>query len=188
MDANQEPLFRSSSEELSEMTLYIDMLARVASGRVKGNKAQQAYSIAISYFTDYTELEDILPEFDEKVSRKIAFDAYNIVKNFMKTKFGDKEVSTQVGTVETWVESREENTDSLSMMFCFIENIFYLPFRVIYDLVITGLLIGAFILWFGLIFGSVIAVVLILIFAPNLFLLPAIIAEFYIPIWEECSD
>ena len=45
-------------------------------------------------------------------------------------------------------------------------------------------LVTAFVLWFGFIFGSVIAVILILIFAPDLFLLPLVIVAMYTKIWE----
>jgi hypothetical protein len=51
-----------------------------------------------------------------------------------------------------------------------IENILLFPFRLLWNIIVTGLIIGGFVLWFGFIFGSVIAVILILIFAPDLFL------------------
>jgi len=52
---------------------------------------------------------------------------------------------------------------------------------------VTGLIIGGFVLWFGFIFGSVIAVILILIFAPHLFLLPLALAGMYTKIWDDYS-
>lgn len=64
-------------------------------------------------------------------------------------------------------------------------NIFFFPFKLLWNIVVTGLLIGGFVLWFGFIFGSVIAVILILIFAPHLFLLPWAITLLYIPMWDD---
>ena len=65
------------------------------------------------------------------------------------------------------------------------ENIILFPFRLIWNIVVTALIIGGFVLWFGFIFGSVIAVILILIFAPHLFLLPIEIAALYTEVWPE---
>jgi hypothetical protein len=70
--------------------------------------------------------------------------------------------------------------------FCIIGNIITFPLRLLWDIVVTGLIIGGFVLWWGFIFGSGIAVVLILIFEPDLFLLPLIIAAFYVPLTGEC--
>ncbi|MFT7043662.1 MAG: hypothetical protein ACJAW7_002424 [Candidatus Azotimanducaceae bacterium] len=66
-----------------------------------------------------------------------------------------------------------------------LENLVLLPFRLIWNIIVTGLLIGGFVLWFGFIFGSVIAVILILIFAPDLFLLPLGIALMYTKNWPD---
>jgi hypothetical protein len=65
-----------------------------------------------------------------------------------------------------------------------LKNIVLLPFRALWNLLVTIFLVTAFVLWFGFIFGSVIAVVLILIFAPDLFLLPLVIVAMYTKIWE----
>jgi len=66
-----------------------------------------------------------------------------------------------------------------------IENIILFPFRLVWNIIVTGLIIGGFVLWFGFIFGSVIAVILILIFAPDLFLLPLVLAPMYTEMWPE---
>ena len=66
-----------------------------------------------------------------------------------------------------------------------IENILLFPFRLLWNIIVTGLIIGGFVLWFGFIFGSVIAVILILIFAPDLFLLPLALTGMYTKIWDE---
>lgn len=47
------------------------------------------------------------------------------------------------------------------------------------------MLVGGFVLWFGFIFGSVIAVVLILIFLPELFLLPLALTGIYTSLWPD---
>jgi hypothetical protein len=65
-----------------------------------------------------------------------------------------------------------------------LKNVVLLPFRLLWNILVTALLVTVFVLWFGFIFGSVIAVVLILIFAPGLFLLPLVIVPMYTKIWE----
>jgi hypothetical protein len=64
-----------------------------------------------------------------------------------------------------------------------ISNILFFPFRLGWNIIVTALIITAFVFWFGFIFGSVIAVVLILIFAPDLFLLPLGLAVLYTKMW-----
>jgi len=73
----------------------------------------------------------------------------------------------------------------MGLMGILIDNILLFPFRLLWNVIVTALLIGGFVLWFGFIFGSVIAVVLILIFAPGLFLLPLAIGSMYTEIWPE---
>lgn len=65
------------------------------------------------------------------------------------------------------------------------ENIILLPFRLLWNIIVTALIIGGFVLWFGFIFGSVIAVILILIFAQDLFLLPLVLVPMYTKIWPD---
>ena len=65
------------------------------------------------------------------------------------------------------------------------DNLLLFPFKLLWNIIVTGLIIGGFILWFGFIFGSVIAVILIIIFAPELFLLPLVLAGMYTEIWPE---
>jgi hypothetical protein len=66
-----------------------------------------------------------------------------------------------------------------------ILNIILLPIKILWNIILTLLIIGAFVLWFGFIFGSVIAVVLILIFAPDLFLLPLALTVLYVNMWND---
>lgn len=62
-------------------------------------------------------------------------------------------------------------------------NLILFPFRLFWNITVTALIVGGFVLWFGFIFGSVIAVVLILIFARDLFLLPLIFVPMYTNLW-----
>jgi hypothetical protein len=66
-----------------------------------------------------------------------------------------------------------------------VKNILLLPFRLLWNIIVTGLIIGGFVLWFGFIFGSVAAVILILIFAPSYFLLPLALTFMYTSVWED---
>jgi hypothetical protein len=66
-----------------------------------------------------------------------------------------------------------------------LAKILLFPFRLLWNILVTCLLISGFVLWFGFIFGSVIAVVLILIFAPQLFLLPMAIIPMYTNMWPD---
>lgn len=66
-----------------------------------------------------------------------------------------------------------------------LENIVLFPFRLFWNIVVTILIVGGFVLWFGFIFGSVVAVILILIFAPSLFLLPLVLTPMYTKMWPE---
>jgi len=52
----------------------------------------------------------------------------------------------------------------------------------LWNIVLTLIIIALFVPWWGFIFGSVIGVILILVFAPALFFLPAWLAVFY---WSE---
>lgn len=64
--------------------------------------------------------------------------------------------------------------------FGYLYKIVMFPIRLLWNIIVTGLIIGAFTLWWGFLFGSVIAVVLVLIFAPTLFFLPAPLVELYV--------
>ena len=66
-----------------------------------------------------------------------------------------------------------------------LENILLFPFRLLWNLIVTGLIITGFVFWLGFIFGSVLGVILILIFDPGLFLLPLALVPMYTKIWDE---
>jgi len=53
-----------------------------------------------------------------------------------------------------------------------------------WNILVTALIVGAFTAWWGFLFGSVIAIVLLVIFAPHLFFLPVEIAVIFIPFFE----
>lgn len=67
----------------------------------------------------------------------------------------------------------------------FIENITLFPFRLTWNIIVTALIIAGFVFWFGFIFGSVLGVILILIFAPDLFLLPLVLVFMYTKLWSD---
>ena len=64
-------------------------------------------------------------------------------------------------------------------------NILLFPFRLLWNIIVSGLIAGGFILWYGFIFGSVVGVILIIIFAPSLFLLPMVIGVMYTKLWPD---
>ena len=64
-------------------------------------------------------------------------------------------------------------------------NILLFPFRLLWNIIVSGLIAGGFILWYGFILGSVVGVILIIIFAPSLFLLPMVIGVMYIELWPD---
>ena len=66
-----------------------------------------------------------------------------------------------------------------------LENIILLPFRLLWNIVVTGLIIGGFFLWFGFIFGSVLGVIIILVFLPHFFFWPMAFGLMYTKIWDE---
>lgn len=57
-----------------------------------------------------------------------------------------------------------------------VAGLILLPFKILWNLLVLATIIGGFVLWWGFLFGSVLGVVLILIFAPELFFLPALLA------------
>ena len=93
-----------------------------------------------------------------------------------------------IHTQNECAESKEVVSDSVLKSVGWarsLENTVLFPFRLFWNIIVTGLLVGGFVLWFGFIFGSVVAVVLILIFAPELFLLPLPIAYMYTNMWPD---
>jgi hypothetical protein len=72
-----------------------------------------------------------------------------------------------------------------NVVYKYLENIILFPFRLTWNIVVTALIIAGFIFWFGFIFGSVLGVIIILIFAPDLFLLPLALVFMYTKLWSD---
>ena len=51
--------------------------------------------------------------------------------------------------------------------------------RIAFNIVLTAIMIGLACLWYPFIFGSVVGVIIILVFAPGVFLLPFWLSIFY---------
>lgn len=61
-------------------------------------------------------------------------------------------------------------------------NVVFYPFKLVWNALVIALLIWAFIGWWGLIFGSIVAIILLLIFdALDLLFLPLAILVMYRP-------
>ena len=73
-------------------------------------------------------------------------------------------------------------------------NFLLFPFRLLWNLFVTFLLIKAFILWYGFLLGTVVAVILILVFVPRdnwgfvIFGLPLLILPMYTKMWNKETD
>ena len=67
----------------------------------------------------------------------------------------------------------------------FLENLFLLPFRLLWDAIVIVGAIWLEVIWIGFLFGSVVGVVLVLIFAPPLFIAPLGLFAFVVNPWPE---
>ena len=69
-------------------------------------------------------------------------------------------------------------------------NVFLYPFKIIWNALVIALMVWAFIGWWGLIFGSIVAIILLLIFnALDLLFLPLAILVLYRPfVPDDISD
>jgi hypothetical protein len=86
----------------------------------------------------------------------------------------------QISPVEDTVVKKV--TKSSLVTIDYIDHIFLYPLKMIWNPLVIGLAIWAFIAWWALIFGSIIAIVLILIFsAYEILLLPVVIFGFISP-------
>lgn len=65
------------------------------------------------------------------------------------------------------------------------EKFLLLPFRLLWDAIVIIGTIWLEILWLGFLFGSVLGVVLVLIFAPELFLAPLGLLAFVVHPWPD---
>lgn len=82
-------------------------------------------------------------------------------------------------------EARRAIQDFKFCLMLTLKNTLLLPIRLSWNFIVTILIVAGFVLWLGFIFGSVIAVILILIFKPELFLLPLVLTPMYTEIWPE---
>jgi len=67
----------------------------------------------------------------------------------------------------------------------FIANLFYFPFKLLWNIFVIVGTIWLTILWIGFLFGSVVGVVIVLIFMPELFLLPIPLFAATVELWPE---
>ena len=68
-------------------------------------------------------------------------------------------------------------------------NVILYPFKIIWNTLVISLLVWVFIGWWGLIFGSIVAIILILIFnALDLLFLPVAILVLYSPFVPDDVD
>ena len=65
-----------------------------------------------------------------------------------------------------------------------IGNLILLPFRAIWNLLVLGLLIWAFVAWWGLFFIIPVVGVLVLLLATDLLFLPMVIVILFTPMWD----
>ena len=65
-----------------------------------------------------------------------------------------------------------------------IANLLMLPFRLVWNVAVIALAVTLELLWLGFVFGSVIGVVIMLIFAPGLFLAPLLVLEWTTPLFD----
>lgn len=70
-------------------------------------------------------------------------------------------------------------------LFEFIERLFLLPFILLWDAAILVAAIWLEVIWLGFIFGSVVGVILLLIFAPIYFIAPLWLLGLLIAPWPE---
>ncbi|MGH8612628.1 MAG: hypothetical protein ACREYF_11505 [Gammaproteobacteria bacterium] len=65
----------------------------------------------------------------------------------------------------------------------FTVKLFLLPFRLAWDVVVIAVAIWLEVIWLGFLFGSVVGVVIVLIFAPSIFVSPLCLLGFVINPW-----
>ena len=76
---------------------------------------------------------------------------------------------------------------SITAFSCLITNIALLPFRLIWNTVVVIGAVALTVVWLLFVFGSVVGVILLLIFAPEGFLLPMALLAFMTPLWADCD-
>jgi len=67
----------------------------------------------------------------------------------------------------------------------FLANIIQFPFRLLWNIIVIVGTIWLEVIWIGFIFGSVVGIILLLIFMPEGFLLPLGLFSFVVKLWPE---
>jgi hypothetical protein len=119
-------------------------------------------------------------------------------EGWMETKPGVKEHTPKAGELipaseETPLHRQagpsvgERLFDASERVICLCSNILLFPFRLLWNVIVIVGAITLTVMWLGFLFGSVIGVVLLLIFMPGGFLLPMSLLVLVIPLWKECE-
>jgi len=66
-----------------------------------------------------------------------------------------------------------------------LDNLILLPCRLLWNVIVIVSAVGLEIVWLCFIFGSVIGIVLLLIFMPDGFLLPLVLLNLAVDIWPD---
>ncbi len=77
---------------------------------------------------------------------------------------------------------RPGNRETDTILFT-LRNIVLFPFRLLWNLLVAVAIIGFGLAWWGFLFGSGVVFIIVLIFAPSLFLLPGLLTAFFTPLW-----
>ncbi len=67
----------------------------------------------------------------------------------------------------------------------FLINLVLFPFKLLWNIFVIIGTITLVIMWIGFVFGSVIGVILLVIFCIECFLLPAVLFNFTVPLWND---
>jgi membrane associated rhomboid family serine protease len=96
-----------------------------------------------------------------------------------------KTSSDQFYVLGAWVGRFVKRHVELILAFAFAKNLLLLPCRLLWDLVVVVGAIALEVAWLGFLFGSVVGVVLVLIFAPGLFIAPLGLLGLVVSPWPE---
>lgn len=76
---------------------------------------------------------------------------------------------------------RDDNSKGASMRTTIL--IFQLPFRLVWDLVVIVASVSLTITWLGLVFGSTVGIIILLVFCPSALLLPMGLCSLLVNPW-----
>ena len=66
-----------------------------------------------------------------------------------------------------------------------MENFLFFPFRLIWNILVIVMAVTLTVMCLGFVFGSVVGVILLIIFMPEGFLLPMVLIGLLVPLWPE---